>query len=312
MVFLFYVLAVSYNQPRFCSNASWNPYATTFADNNTVGVYPMGIFVNTNNTVYVASQGNDQIVVWANESTTPTKILSSNLLLNPHSLFVTTSGDIYVDSASSTGRIDKWTLNSTSGIPTMYTCSKCYGLFVDINNILYCSMEGLHQVVTKSLNSVSNKLTIVAGTGVAGSTSYMLDYPFGIFVNINFDLYVADCSNNRIQLFQSGQLSGTTVAGNKSSNPTITLNCPTGIVLDADNNLFIADCYNNRIVGSGTNGFRCLVGCSGSFGSASNQLYGPVTLSFDSYGNMFVTDYYNSRIQKFDLIANLCGKLEIM
>ncbi len=311
LIFLSYVLAVSYNQPKFCSNASWNPYATTFANISTVGGNPTGIFINTNNTVYVANQDLGQIVVWDNESSTPTRIISGNLR-NPFSLFVTTSGDIYVDSAKPTGQIDKWTLNSSSGIPTMYTCSKCYGLFVDINNILYCSMRVLHQVVTKSLNSVSNTLTIVAGNGTAGSTSYTLNEPSGIFVDINFDLYVADCGNNRIQLFPSGQLNGTAVPESGSSGATITLKCPTAIVLDRDNNLFILDSHNFRIVRPGPNGFQCLVGCSGSSGSAPNQLSYPNALSFDSYGNMFVTDYSNNRIQKFDLITNLCGKFDIM
>jgi sugar lactone lactonase YvrE len=169
-------------------------------------------------------------------------------------------------------------------------------------------MQSSHQVVTKSLNSVSNILTTVAGTGCYGSTSYMLNTPYGIFVDTNFDLYVADCYNQRIQLFQSGQLSGLTLAGSTTSITTITLSYPTGIVLDADKYLFIVDNGNGRIVGSGPNGFRCLVGCLGSWGSTSNQLYWPISLSFDSYGNMFVTDTDNSRIQKFILLNNTHGK----
>jgi hypothetical protein len=136
----------------------------------------------------------------------------------------------------------------------------------------------------------------------------MLNTPYGIFVDTNFDLYVADYGNNRIQLFQSGQLSGITLAGATSLTTTITLNNPTGIVLDADKYLFIADNGNSRIIGSGPNGFRCLFGCFGSWGSASNQLYWPCSLSFDSYGNMFVTDLANSRLQKFILLNNTYGK----
>jgi sugar lactone lactonase YvrE len=168
-------------------------------------------------------------------------------------------------------------------------------------------MDQLNQVVTKSLNSGSNALTIVAGTGSAGSASNMLSSPYGIFVDINFDLYVADCGNNRIQLFQSGQLDATTVAGSGSSTTTITLKYPSGIVLDADKNLFIVDNGNNRIVGPGPNGFQCLVGCSGG-GSVSNQLDSPQSMAFDNYGNIFITDMMNNRIQKFILLTQLCGK----
>jgi DNA-binding beta-propeller fold protein YncE len=226
----------------------------------------------------------------------------------PYGIFVTITGDIYIDNGFSNGRVDKWAIDTNSSVPAMHVGSACYGLFVDINDILYCSMANLHQVVTKPLNSNSNITAIVAGIGCCGSTSNMLCDPYGIFVNINLDLYVADCGNNRIQLFQSGQLSATTVAGIRSSSTTITLNCPTGIVLDGNKYLFIVDQNNHRIVGSGPNGFRCLVGCSGSYGSASNELWLPWTLSFDSHGNMFVTDYENSRIQKFVLSSDSCGK----
>ncbi len=306
ITFLSHVLALSYNQPKFCPNASWNPNAITFAGSNIVGNGPFDIFVSTNNTIYVTNQQYGKVVVWSEGSVIPTRNISGNLL-NPYGLFVTTAGDIYVDSANPTGRVDKWTLNSTIGIPTMYTCGKCFDLFLDISNTLYCSMLNVHQVLTKSLNNLSNPLTIVAGTSIPGSTSYMLDNPRGIFVDINFDLYVADWANNRIQLFRSGQLSATTAVGSASLNPTIALNHPSGIVPDADGYLFIVDSWNCRVIGSGPNGFRCLVGCSGG-GSASNQLNYPYALRFDSYGNMFIADNHNNRIQKFLLLTNSCGK----
>jgi hypothetical protein len=135
----------------------------------------------------------------------------------------------------------------------------------------------------------------------------MLYYPQGIFVDINFNLFVADCYNHRIQNFQSGQSNGITIAGNGAPQ-TITLNYPTSVVLDANGYLFIVDCNNNRIVASGSTGFRCVVGCSGASGSASDQLSHPQTMAFDSYGNIFVTDYLNNRTQKFLLATNSCSK----
>jgi hypothetical protein len=260
----------------------------------------------------VDPRGCSEILIWYNDSVNPSSTITDDARPQyQYSIFVTINGDIYVDNGDN-GQVDKWTSNTSTIAPVMYVGvnSSCYGLFVDINDTLYCSIYSSHQVVTESLNSVSNMLTIVAGIGCAGSSSYMLSHPQGIFVDINFDLYVADCGNNRIQLFQSGQLNATTVAGNESSITTITLKCPSGIVLDADKYLFIVDSGNNRIVGSGPNGFRCIIGCSGSSGSAANQLYTPQSMAFDNYGNIFVADFNNFRVQKFDLNYNL-GKCSI-
>jgi DNA-binding beta-propeller fold protein YncE len=254
----------------------------------------------------VADQTHNRIVMWLEGSINFTKIISGGLN-NPYSLFVTIGGDIYVDNGYTNGQVDKWTSNATNSTPAMYVSSACFGLFIDVYDNLYCSMYFLHQVVMKSRNNSTNTSTIVAGTGCPGLISNMLFNPYGIFVDINLNLYVADYNNNRIQFFSGGQLSGTTIAGNGVS---ISLAYPTGITLDGDGHLFIVDSDNSRVVGSGSNGFRCLVGCSGS-GSGSNQLAGPTALSFDSYGNMFVTDTGNDRIQKFLLATNSCGKCDI-
>jgi hypothetical protein len=307
MYLFFLIAALSYNQPKFCPFAAWNPNAITFANSSTVGENPRSIFVNLNNTVYVADRQNDRIQIWMNDIIYPTRTITGSLV-NPSSIFVTTNGDIYVDNGGSNGRVDKWTLNSNTSVPVMYVNSSCYGLFVDINDTLYCSMYYQHQVAKKWLYDSTNTSTIIAGAGFSDFASNMLSYPQGIFVDINFNLYVADWNNHRIQLFPSGQSNGITVAGSGSSTTTITLNLPTGVILDADKYLFIVDCYNHRIVGSGPDGFRCLVGCSGSSGSASNQLNYPRALSFDSFGNIFVTDRDKHRIQKFVLASNSCGK----
>ena len=170
-----------------------------------------------------------------------------------------------------------------------------------MNDFVYCSMRDLSQVVTKSLRSISNTATIVAGTGCSGSNSMQLNQPHGIFVDTNLDLYVADSGNHRVQLFRAGELNGITVAASGSINVTITLNYPTGIVLDGDKYLFIVDHGNSRVVRSSSNGFQCIVGCYGS-GSASNKLNKPTTMAFDSHGNIFVVDQDNHRIQKFILL----------
>jgi hypothetical protein len=223
---------------------------------------------------------------------------------------VTSNGDIYIGDGYPNGRVQKWIAKTNTIVTVMNVNSSCYGLFVDTNDTLYCSMRDHHQVVKRSLKDPEMTSVIVAaGTGSRGSAFNELNRPWGIFVDVNSDLYVADFGNHRVQLFQSGELNGITVAGYGSPNPTINLRYPTGIVLDADKYLFIVDHLNHRIVGSGLNGFRCLVGCYG-WGSQSNQLTWPLSFSFDRSGNMFVADRDNHRIQKFEYLESCFGKLK--
>ncbi len=245
--------------------------------------------------------------MWHEDSINPTKIISGNFTyLN--SLFVALNGDIYIGDVETKYRVRKWIAKKNAFVTVMYVNSACHCLFVDTNDTLYCSMDDHNQVVKRSLNDPDiTSIIVAAGTGYPGSGFNELDEPYGIFVDVNFDLYVADCENNRIQLFQSGESNGITVAGNGSPNPTINLSWPTGIVLDAEKYLFIVDSSNHRIVGSSLDGFRCLVGCYGE-GSQSNRLSSPNSFSFDRSGNMFVADEANDRIQKFEYSEKSCGK----
>lgn len=258
----------------------------------------------------MASWSNNLIQIWYEGNPVPSISIPNNLV-NPFSLFISNTGDIYIGNSYPIPRVDKWRFGATTSSSVMFVSEPCLGLFVDINDTLYCSIMNLHKVVSKSLSSNTNLSTVVAGTGCPGDTPYMLYYPNGIFVHINLDLYVADCGNNRIQRFRSGELNGITVAGNGVSG-TFILKCPTSVILDADGNLFIVDRSNHRIIGSSPKGFRCVVGCSGSWSSPSyNQLSYPQSMAFDRHGNLFVTDTQNSRIQKFMLLNNSLSKLKI-
>lgn len=222
-------------------------------------------------------------------------------LSSPMSLFVTENEEIFTDGAPyADGRLARWMFNGTKlPSPVRFSdCSPCSGVFVDIINNLYCSQQNLHQVIRKTLSDPSNTLNIVAGTGGSGSNSQQLSFPAGIFVTIAFDLYVADCGNDRVQFFRSEEMYATTVPVNVSTG-SMRLNCPSGVTLDADGYLFIVDQLNHRVVGPGPGGYRCVAGCSGSLGAGAYHLYYPVTMSFDSDGNIFVMDGNNGRIQKF-------------
>ncbi|UJR06735.1 hypothetical protein I4U23_011024 [Adineta vaga] len=299
---------VSYNQPKLDPYAVWNTNALILTNSSIDSNFTRGLFVDTNDTIYVVDLTNNRVVVWLNNSVNPTITIYGNMT-KPLTIFVATNGDMFISDFAVSNQTHKWSLNANSSTPVLSPGSACYGLFIDINNTLYCSLYFGHKIVKKWLgdNNASSVIT-VAGNGSSGSALNQLYTPEGIFVTTNFDLYVADYKNNRIQLFQPGQLVGTTIAGNSSINITITLNGPNAVILDVDNYLFITDGSNNRIIGSGPNGFRCIIGCSGSSGSEINQLKGPWNLAFDSHGNLYANEWSTNRILKYTLLNNTAVK----
>ena len=303
----YFSAAVSYNQPCFDECASWNPNATTFASKTIVGSNPYGLFVSSNDTVYVAGYRNSAVYVWPPGNNLYLIRNVSTTGNHSYSVFVTLLGDIYLDNGSKQ-RVEKWAANdSIESEWAMAASYNCLGLFIDNNNTLYCSMNSAHRVIKRSLNTNASNSSTAAGTTCAGDNANQLTYPKGIFVHANFTLYVADSGNDRIQRFGPQQVNATTVVG--SSVPgTIMLNRPTSVVLDADDHLFIVDSRNHRIIASGPGGFRCVAGCSGTSGNRRNQLSSPMLMSFDMQGNIFVSDCSNHRIQKFLLATNSCRK----
>ncbi|CAF4286776.1 unnamed protein product, partial [Adineta steineri] len=291
---------LSFNQPNFCPSTTWYTDAVTFASSNIAG---SGIFVSINNTVYVANQPNNAIYVFLEGSSVPNRNLTGGLS-GPFAIYATLYGDVYVDNGGNS-QINKWGINASSSVNVMTVNNHCEGLFIDISNTLYCSITHSHQVVKKWLNDNGTTFTIVAGTGSSGSAANQLYLPSGLYVDAQYNVYVTDCGNNRVQFFPSGQIIGITKVGSGATG-TITLNCPHAITFDANSYMFITDWLNNRVIGSGPYGFRCLFGCTTTAGSSSSQLNSPISFGFDSYGNLFVSDSNNNRVQKFIIASNSC------
>lgn len=220
---------------------------------------------------------------------------------------MTDSGDVYIDNADGSKRIEKLAVNASGYVPALFICSPCIDIAVDIMNNLYCTLFNRHQVVSISLTSRLNLWNIVAGTGVAAATSDALNGPVGVFVDRNLDLYICDRDNNRVQKYRYGQRNGTAVVGIDAPG-NILLSGPHSVTMDADGYLFITDNRNHRIIGQDSTGFRCIVGCSVGSGSSPLQLNYPSAARFDSFGNIFVMDAGNHRIQRFTLLSHGCSE----
>jgi sugar lactone lactonase YvrE len=145
-----------------------------------------------------------------------------------------------------------------------------------------------------------------------------LSYPIKATADSSGNLWVADCSNNRVVEYKtpfSSGMSASVVLGepdmNTSSGGTsaMALSCPSGLVLDQQGNLWVSDYDNSRIVEFKTP-FTSGMAASLALGqtdlnssncatSASTLCYPYEGVAFDSKGNLFVADYSNCRIVEY-------------
>ncbi|MEE8177783.1 MAG: NHL repeat-containing protein, partial [Acidobacteriota bacterium] len=166
-------------------------------------------------------------------------------------------------------------------------------------------------------------ITTVAGNGDFGftgdggaATSASLNFPRGVAVDADGNLYIADTYSNRIRKITPGGTI-TTVAGSGSADPgaggfsgdggpatSALLDVPTGVAVDGTGNLYIADGSNRvRKISSGGiidtvagTGIEDFSGDEGPAISATlNQAFG---VAVDESGNLYIADTVNNRIRK--------------
>lgn len=82
-----------------------------------------------------------------------------------------------------------------------------------------------------------------------------------ILLTVVFLSLMANCGQDRIQLFKPGEMNRTAMFGNGVSI-CLKLDCRRELMTDANAYLFIVDPKHDRVVGSRSYGFRCIIGCS--------------------------------------------------
>ena len=196
---------------------------------------PIRCAIDSSNNLYITDQSGHKI-----RKVTPAGIIStvagSGAGAGPHSV-ASYSGDGGPATAAN--------LNN----PTAVT--------VDSAGNIYFSDQYNQRIRKVDTNGI---ITTIAGNGTAGysgdggpATSAQLNYPGGLIVDQNGDIYVADDNNFRIRKISKGVI--TTVAGNGvqgysgDGGPALQaeFNGQFGVALDASGNLYIADSANGRI-----------------------------------------------------------------
>ena len=191
------------------------------------------------------------------------------------------------------------------------------GVAFDGDHTLYISDTGNNAI--RKVNLLTGIITTVAGTGTAGfggdggpATSALLNYPWGVTLGGNGNLYIADLSNNRIRMLNTAGVISTVVGtgvrgyyGDGGAATAAQLNVPAAVLVDVAGNLYVADSGNQlvRKVSATTGLIETIAGTygttpTGDGGPADTaSLDGPYALFLDGPGNLYIADMFHQVIR---------------
>ncbi|CAG9795871.1 unnamed protein product [Diatraea saccharalis] len=164
------------------------------------------------------------------------------------------------------------------------------------------SARGIGQAISGYWMSVSVKPTRSSIPGVPmfsfgreGQDEGHVSRPWGLCIDREGNIIVADRRNNRIQIFNSrGEFK--TMFGSKGTGPG-EFDLPAGITTDSFGRIIVIDKDNHRVQIFSLSGN--FIHKFGSFGKECGQFQYPWDVAVNTLGNIVVTDTRNHRIQLF-------------
>jgi ribosomal protein S11 len=197
-----------------------------------------------------------------------------------------------------------------------------YGLAVDSKTNIYVAdsdNDTIRQLTPAGTNWVSSTIAGTAGSrGTADGTDNTIQFyhPYGVAVDTNGNVYVADSGNDTIRLLtpSGSDWNSSTIAGtagsagtNDGTDNAALFSGPYGVAVDTKGNVYVADTGNNTIrllTPSGSDWISSTIaGTAGATGSADGtngaiSFHSPQGIAVDAAGNLYVGDTGNDTIRK--------------
>ncbi|CAF3626378.1 unnamed protein product [Rotaria socialis] len=301
--------------PNIPANARWQQSGVTVSGGHGSGNatnqlnYPIGIFIDDDQTVVIADQNNHRIIQWKKDDTNGQVIAGGNRqgnqpsqLHSPTDVLIDKQTNSLIICDSGNKRVMLWSRSSgTSYGEILVDKITCFGLCMDDQRYLYISDTAKDEVRRYQMGDKTG--TLIAGGTLLGTGSNPLQNPSYIFVDEQYAIYVSD-DNHHVMKWNKDATKGSVIAGgNGSGNALTQLSHGEGLFVDKLGTLYVVDYGNQRVVRwiKGANQGTVIAGGKGR-GKAANQLSSPFDLSFDQYGNIYVADYGNHRVQRFSLV----------
>lgn len=190
-----------------------------------------------------------------------------------------------------------------TGVPYLtdgYHYNLPYNVAVDTSgNMAIVEDWGRGQRLIK-LSAGGAPLFTIGEPEVSGADNEHFADPKGVAFDADGRIFVADCGNYRVQIFDSD---GMWIArlGTGWGTGEYEFACPAGVALDDNGNIYVADGQNHRIqIYDSSRVYMATLGETGVSGSDNDHFNWPMDVAVDADGNIYVADLFNHRVQKFD------------
>ncbi|CAF1297067.1 unnamed protein product, partial [Rotaria sordida] len=223
----------------------------------------------------------------------------TNQLKNPYGLFVDDEQIIYVaDQANH--RIVEWKRGATNG----QVVAGGNGVGSEAHQLAY----PLDVIVDKEIDSLiicdyANRRVVrwPRRNGTSGETIISNIDCWGLTMDENGSLYIADFGKNEVRRYRRGESEGTVVAGGNGSGYRFNqLDGPQYVFVDRNQSVYISDWNNHRVMKwmEGATQGIIVAGGEGQ-GNSLTKLSYPRGVVVDQLGTVYVTETGNNRFMRW-------------